>query len=120
MLELSLNNAIGIAKEKIADNTANAGAKEQEMVEAKKEMQAIAKGKAADEAYLASLKRDCESAAHGWEERQVSARGEIGAINKAIAILSEGVRVFLQVSSKTQLRRVSDLDQDSQETSDDS
>merc|ERR1719262_195573 len=107
-----------VGKDKIADGTANAGAKEQEMGGAKEELQEIQKGKAADEAYLGSLKRDCEEAAHAWEERQVSARGEIGAINKAIGILSEGVRVFLQVSSKTKRRSANTLQVDDQEYDD--
>merc|ERR1719473_131831 len=88
------------------------------MNEAKEELSEIQKVKAADESYLASLKRDCEEAAHSWEERQVSARGEIGAINKAIAILSEGVRVFLQVSSRTKRRSSSSMEVDEQEYDD--
>merc|ERR1719473_465649 len=88
------------------------------MNEAKEEIQKIAQAKAADEKYLATLKRDCEEAAHSWEERQVSARGEIGAINKAISILSEGVRVFLQVSSKTKRRSASSMEVDEQEYDD--
>jgi len=120
MLELSLNNAMKVGKDKIADGTANKGAKEQEMGKAKEELQAIEKSKAADESYLASLKRDCEEAAHAWEERQVSARGEIGAINKAIGILSEGVRVFLQVSSKTKRRSDNTLEVDDQQYDDSS
>lgn len=118
MLEMSLNNAIGIAKDKIASGTASKGAKQQEMNEAKAEMSEITKSKSADESYLATLKRDCEEAAHSWEERQVSARGEIGAINKAIGILSEGVRVFLQVSSRTKRRSSSSMEVDEQEYDD--
>jgi len=118
MFELSLNNAIGIAKEKIAAGTSAGSSKAQEMGEAKEELQEIQSSKAADESYLGSLKRDCEEAAHAWEERQLSARGEIGAINKAIAILSEGVRVFLQVSSKTKRRSANSLEVDDQEYDD--
>jgi len=118
MYELSLKNAIGIAKDKIGSATASQGAKQQEMNEAKEEISAIGKSKSADESYLGSLKRDCEEAAKAWEERQVSARGEIGAINKAIGILSDGVRVFLQVSSKTKRRSANSLEVDDQQYDD--
>merc|ERR1719379_14582 len=59
------------------------------------------------------LKHECETAAKAWEERQVSARAEMGAINKAIQILSEGVRVLLQLKAKTHRR--SSLDADEQD-----
>merc|ERR1719379_1059634 len=104
MLELSLNNGIKVAKDKIGTMKSEIGAKTEEMNKAKGDLTKTEEVKAADEEYLATLKHDCESAAAGWEERQESAKGEMGAINKAIEILSEGVRVFLQLKVKTSRR----------------
>merc|ERR1719217_279174 len=72
---------------------------------AKGEMQETLASKAADEKFLAQLKHDCSEAAANWAERQESAKAEMGAINKAIEVLSEGVRVLLQTQSKHTLKR---------------
>merc|ERR1719443_21543 len=110
MLELSLQNGIKVAKDKIGTMKSEIGAKTEEMNKAKGDLTKTEEVKAADEEYLATLKHDCESAAAGWEERQESAKGEMGAINKAIEILSEGVRVFLQLGVKTHTSRRGQLD----------
>merc|ERR1719217_1568392 len=43
---------------------------------------------------------DCSETATAWEERKASAKGEMAAIEKAKSILSEGVKVFVQVDTK--------------------
>merc|ERR1719482_470187 len=69
--------------------------------------------KAADEKYVAQLKKDCEEAAANWAERQESASAEMGAINKAIEILSEGVRVLLlQSGAKSKNDNLAQYDDD--------
>merc|ERR1719428_1497743 len=79
--------------------------------------------KAADEKYLAELKHDCEEAAANWAERQSSASAEMEAINKAIEVLSEGVRVLLLqsgVKSKNVLDQYDDdADAPAQQTASD-
>merc|ERR1719399_2418164 len=48
---------------------------------------------------------DCTAKAKEWEERQHSVAEELAAIAKAKEILSDGVKVFLQVK-----RSVDDVD----------
>merc|ERR1711871_746388 len=90
--------------------------------QAKQDMGATEAAKAADEKYLAQLKRECEETAAGWAQRQQSAKAEMEAINKAIEVLSEGVRVLLQTGTKRSTRRNNldkydkDFDEDSDST----
>jgi len=95
-----LTDAIKIANEKLADSKKTAASLTEESGKAKGELVDTKKTKAADEAFLASLTSDCKEAAAGWEERQESAKGELTAINKAIEILSEGVKVFFFQKAK--------------------
>merc|ERR1719236_364962 len=108
MLEQSLNNGITVANDKISTAKSASGLTTEELNKAKGDLTATTAAKAADEKALAELKHDCESAAAGWAERQESARAEMEAINKAIAVLSEGVRVLLQTGSKS--RKVNNLE----------
>merc|ERR1719428_1040434 len=71
------------------------------MGEAKGDLGETEASKAADEKYLAQLKHDC----------QESAQAEMGAINKAIEILSEGVRVLL-LQSHSKLKKSDDFSDD--------
>merc|ERR1719420_483773 len=96
MLEQSLNSGIAVAQDKISGAKSAIGAKGEEMNGAKSDLTETEASKAADEKYLAQLKHDCEEAAANWAQRQESAKAETGAINKAIEVLSEGVRVLLQ------------------------
>eukprot|EP00746_Dinoflagellata_sp_MGD_P161831 gnl/MRDRNA2_/MRDRNA2_89119_c0_seq1.p1 gnl/MRDRNA2_/MRDRNA2_89119_c0~~gnl/MRDRNA2_/MRDRNA2_89119_c0_seq1.p1 ORF type:complete len:687 (-),score=227.03 gnl/MRDRNA2_/MRDRNA2_89119_c0_seq1:86-2146(-) len=95
-----LTDAIKIANEKLADSKKTAATLTEESGKAKGELVNTQKTKAADEKFLASLTSDCKEAAAGWEERQESARGELNAINKAIEVLSEGVKVFMLQTHK--------------------
>jgi chromosome segregation ATPase len=95
MLEQSLNQGIAVATDKISMAKKAIGAKTEELGSAKGDLQETTASKAADEKYVAQLKHDCEEAAANWAQRQESASAEMGAINKAIEILSEGVRVLL-------------------------
>ena len=47
-----------------------------------------------------------EETAANWAARQESASAEMAAINKAIEVLSEGVRVLLQTKSSKRSRNV--------------
>jgi len=114
-LEQSLNNGITVANEKIGDAKTRISARTQEKAQASGDLVQTEASKKADENYVATLKHDCEEAASNWAQRQESARGEIGAINKAIEILSEGVRVLLQVGSKD--NRLSHYEEDDSESS---
>merc|ERR1719160_2201633 len=56
----------------------------------------------ADMAYLKSLTADCNEAKEAWAARQDEAKAEMEALSKAKEILSEKVRVFVQVGGKMQ------------------
>jgi len=101
MLEQSLNNGITVANDKISTAKSASGLTTEELNKAKEDLGTTESSKAADEKALAELKHDCENAAAAWAERQESARAEMAAINKAIEVLSEGVRVLLQTGSKS-------------------
>merc|ERR1719420_2664154 len=92
----SLNDAIKIGKEKLSDAKKTSATLTESSGKAKGELVETKNSKAADEKFLTELTSDCKEAAAGWEERQESARGELGAIAKATEILSEGVTVFFQ------------------------
>merc|ERR1719473_2132678 len=104
MLSMQLEMGIKVAEDKIGVAKTSIGAKTEELNTAKGELGETEANKAQDEETLATLKHECEEAAVAWEERQKSAKAEMGAINKAIEILSEGVRVLLQMQSKTHRR----------------
>merc|ERR1719156_109430 len=109
MLEQSLNNGITVANDKIGVAKTSIGAKTEELNGAKGDLTETKASKAADEKYLAELKHDCEEAAANWAARQKSAAAEIGAINKAIEVLSEGVRVFIQTGVKAAKKNSNNL-----------
>lgn len=111
MLEQSLNNGITVANDKISVAKSAEGAATQEKGEAEGDLGETKAAKAADEKYLAQLKHDCEEAAANWAGRQESAAAEMGAINKAIEILSEGVRVLL-LQSHSKLKKSDDFSDD--------
>merc|ERR1719313_1222789 len=122
MLEQSLNNGITVANDKISTAKSASGLTTEELNKAKEDLGATEAAKAADEKALAELKHDCESAAAAWAERQDSAKAEMAAINKAIEVLSEGVRVLLQTGSKLKkvnnLEKYEDDSEDSEATTD--
>merc|ERR1719161_1419336 len=111
MLEQSLNNGITVANEKISNAKTMIGAKTEEKSTAEGDLGETKAAKAADEKYVAQLKHDCEEAAANWAARQASAQAEMGAINKAIEILSEGVRVLL-LQSGSKMKRSDDVSDD--------
>lgn len=117
MLEQSLNNGITVANDQISTAKSASGLTAEELNKAKGDLGETEAAKAADEKALAELKHDCEEAAAGWAERQESAKAEMGAINKAIEVLSEGVRVLLQTGTRT--RKYEDDSQDVSATADD-
>jgi predicted nucleic acid-binding Zn-ribbon protein len=104
MLEQSLNDGISVAMEKISNAKKSIGAKTEQLGQAKGDSQETQASKAADEKYLQELKHDCSEASANWAQRQESATAEMGAIDKAIQILSEGVRVLLQTKQTTSKR----------------
>merc|ERR1719387_1984497 len=117
MLEQSLNNGITVANDQISTAKSASGLTTEELNKAKGDLGATTAAKAADEKALAELKHECETTAAGWAERQESASAEMAAINKAIEVLSEGVRVLLQTSSKSKkINSLEKYEDDSEDT----
>merc|ERR1719171_1368161 len=87
MTSSGINGEIEHNREMLASATsAKAGAQEA-LATAQGDLVETQKTKAADEAYSANLKTECESTAKEWADRQQSAKEEIGAIEKAKEIL---------------------------------
>jgi len=113
----SLTDGLKIAGDKLADSKKGKAAATEAAGKAKAELVEATESKAADEKFLTTLTADCKETAASWEERQSSAHAEMGAINKATEILSEGVRVFMQVGQKNK-KGDGDLDKDEKDFDD--
>jgi chromosome segregation ATPase len=105
MLKQSIEMELSTMQKRMAAATNERSSTEETMHAATEELEETKKSKAADEAYLADLKMDCAAKSKEWEERQKSVAEELAAIAKAKDILSDGVKVFLQVK-----RSVDDID----------
>merc|ERR1719428_636654 len=100
MLEGGLKNEISHGKSKLSANTKLKAESEQAAEEAQGELTETEKTKAADEAYMETMKQECQAKAVEYEETMKSGKAEIGAIEKATQILEEGVTAFVEVSSR--------------------
>merc|ERR550537_906503 len=112
MLEGGLSDEIKHGQEKLSTATQGKAANEQMKEEASEKLVETQKSKAADEEYAGTLKTECEAKAAEWDERQKSAKAEMGAIEKAKEILVSGVKAFVQISSKTRKWSPDDSDED--------
>merc|ERR1719454_2463412 len=74
---------------------------EEAKASAEEELSSTKKTLADDEKDLEELKQSCSAKAAEWATRQKDAGEELAAIAKAKEVLESGVKVFLQVSSKT-------------------
>jgi predicted nucleic acid-binding Zn-ribbon protein len=99
MMAQSLNDAITNIKEKLSAAKSSIAAYTEENGKAKGELEETTKTKAADTAYLETLKQECSETATAFDERQKSAKEEMAVIEKAKSILAEGVKVFMQASA---------------------
>merc|ERR1719158_2320922 len=110
-----LTDGLKIASEKLSDSKNSKATAIEAGGKAKSELVEATESKAADEKFLEQLTADCKETAASWEERQESAHAEMAAINKAIEILSEGVRVFMQTDQRN---KKGDLDTDDKDFDD--
>jgi len=112
MMLASLEESMGLSKTKLSESTGLKAQLTEAAGKAKGEIADTKQAKIADELYLKGLTRECETAAADWADRQKSAAGEIEAINKAIEILSAGVKAMLQsgmdVGAKKQPAAITD------------
>merc|ERR1719484_353575 len=101
MLKQSLDTEIATMKKRMSEATTEKSSLESAMASAEEELVATKKALADDEKYLEELKQSCSMKAEEWATRQKDAAGELAAIAKAKEVLESGVKVFLEVSSKT-------------------
>merc|ERR1719238_643321 len=106
-----MDDAISLLKKKIADASAEKSALAEQAAAAEGEKAETEKTKAADEAFLKSLKTDCAATATAWEARQKDAAAEMAAIEKAKEILATGVTAMMQTATPADF----DGDEDSEE-----
>merc|ERR1719420_882730 len=104
MLKQSLETEISTMQKRMSEATAEKSSLENSKASAEEELAATKKTVADDEKYLEELKMSCSMKQKEWATRQKDAAGELGAIAKAKEVLESGVKVFLQVSSKTQTK----------------
>jgi chromosome segregation ATPase len=104
MVKQGLEGEIAVAKKQLSEATLTRSTTTEELNNAKSSLSETKTTLAADEKYLEELKQSCTAKATEWAGRQKQASEETAAIQKAKEILSEGVKVFLQTSSRTQLQ----------------
>merc|ERR1719218_457683 len=100
MLKQGLEDEIAVAKKQLSEATQTRATTEEELHAAEEALTETEATLAADTKYLEELKMSCETKATEWAARQKQAGEETAAIEKAKEILSEGVKVFLQTSSR--------------------
>jgi len=101
MLKQSLEGELKVMKKQLSEATLQKSSTEEALHAAEGELAETEKTLAADTTYLEELKASCSAKATEWATRQKDAGAEMAAIAKAKEILAEGVKVFLQTSSKT-------------------
>jgi len=101
MLKQNLEMQISTMKKRMSEATTEKSGLEDAKASAEGELSSTKKTLADDEKYLEELTQSCSMKAEEWATRQKDAAGELAAIAKAKEVLESGVKVFLEVSSKT-------------------
>jgi chromosome segregation ATPase len=104
MVKQSLEDEIAVAKKQLSEATLTRSTTTEELHSAEASLSETKTTLEADEKYLEELKQSCTEKATQWAARQKQAGEETAAIEKAKGILSEGVKVFLQTASRTELQ----------------
>merc|ERR1719472_362171 len=104
MLKQGLEDEIKVNKKQLGEATLTRSTTEEELHSAETSLVETKETLAADKEYLATVKQDCETKANEWAMRQKQAGEETAAIEKAKDVLAEGVKVFLQTSTKLRVK----------------
>jgi len=107
LLKQGLEDEIKVAKKQLSQATQTRSTTEEEQYEAETSLKETEETLAADTKYLEELKQSCSAKAAEWAARQKQAGEETAAIEKAKEVLSEGVKVLLQTSTRTKTRKIS-------------
>merc|ERR1719305_293538 len=102
MLKQSLEMEMSTMKKRMSEATTEKSGLEESKSSAEEELASTKKALVDDEKYLEELTQSCSMKAKEWATRQKDAAVELAAIAKAEEVLESGVKVFLQVSTKTQ------------------
>merc|ERR1719183_644397 len=108
LVKQGLEDEIKVAKKQLSEATLTRSTTEEELHSADASLSETEETLAADTKYLEELKQSCTMKATEWAQRQKQAGEETAAILKAKEILSEGVKVFLQTSSRMELQSVAE------------
>merc|ERR1719146_463166 len=100
MLKQGLEDEIKVAKKQLSQATQTRSTTEEELHSAEASLKETQETLAADSKYLAELKQSCSAKATEWAARQKQAGEETAAIEKAKEVLSDGVKVLLQTSTR--------------------
>jgi len=113
LLKQGLEDGIAVAKKQLGEATLTRSTTEEELHVAETALSETQQDLAADTKYLEELKQSCTIKATEWANRQKQAGEETAAIVKAKEVLSEGVKVFLQTSSRRMRKSAFDAAGDS-------
>jgi len=98
LIKQSLTDATNVLNREISESQMANSAAGERLGKAQGDLATTSEAKKADEEYLSKLVSECKSKAAEWEERQVSARGEIEALDKGLEILNSHFGAFVQQS----------------------
>jgi chromosome segregation ATPase len=98
MIKQSLTDSTTVLSREISESQMAASAAGEKLGKAQGDLETTTAAKTADEEYLSKLTAECKSKAAEWEERQVSARQEIEALDKGLEILNSHFGAFVQQS----------------------
>jgi len=101
MLKQALEDEIAVMKKQLGEATRTRSVTQEELHQAEASLTQTQTTLKADTEYLEQLNQDCATKSSQWAQRQKAVGEETAAIEKAKSILSDGVKVFLQTSSKT-------------------
>merc|ERR1719473_618193 len=104
MLKQSLETELSTMNKRKSAASEEKSAQEESKAMAGENLATTQKTLSTDEAFLKELTASCAQKQEEWAARQKSAQGELGAIAKAKEVLESGVKVFLQVQSRTTAR----------------
>jgi chromosome segregation ATPase len=111
MLEQALKSEITHSQESLGAASKTKAQAAEDQAKAEGDLVEVTKTKASDQEYQNTLRGECEAKATEWEARQKSAKGEMGALDKAKTILADGVKAFVQVKAKVHRRSFEDADE---------
>jgi hypothetical protein len=98
LIKQSLTDSTAVLNREISESQIANSAAGEKLGKAQGNLETTGAAKKADEEYLSKLVAECKSKAVEWDERQVSARNEIAALDKGLEVLNSHFGAFVQQS----------------------